>query len=231
VQLFRREHRSDALPRRPGGRLALPVIALSLSACLLLTLVGYVLWPNWPSSGALDAPSLPIVVAGETFKVPPAAIRVAVQRHAGRQERLDLTFQWPSLNPPDPAAKMVGDRLFVTIAVAASLPPSERLAVIYPRYTVGEPVRRTDGLAEYGFRDGTPYQGEDLVVDAATPQRFSARCSRRTGPRTPGMCLHDRRIGEVDVSVRFPRDWLDQWRAVADGIDRLVESLTARGGR
>jgi hypothetical protein len=226
VQLFRRDHRSDTLPRRSGGRLALPVIGLSLSAGLLLALVGYVLWPDWPSSGAADAPSLPIVVAGETFNIPPAAIRTPVQRHAGRQERLDLAFQWPSLSPPDPAARLIGDRLFVTIAVAASLPPSERLTVIYPRYTAGEPVHRPDGLTEYGFRDGTPYQGEDLVVDAATPQRFSARCSRRTGPRTPGICLHDRRIGDVDLSVRFPRDWLDQWRGVADGIDRLVERLT-----
>jgi hypothetical protein len=226
VQLFRRDIRRHALPRRSGARLALPLVALSLSACLLLALVGYVLWPSWPSSTALDAPSLPIVVGSETFNVPPAAIRTPVQRRAGRQERLDLAFQWPSLSPPDPAAKLIGDRLFVTVAVAASLPPAERLAVIYPRYTSGEPVRRPDGLAEYGFRDGTPYQGEDLIVDPAAPQRFSARCSRRTGPRTPGTCLHDRRIGDVDVSVRFPRDWLDQWRVVADSIDRLIESLT-----
>jgi hypothetical protein len=227
VHLFRRD--TPLLSHHAGGLSVLPVVVLSLSAGLLLPLVGYVLWPSWPSAAAPDVPSIPIVVGSETFNVPPAAIRTSVQRHAGRQDRIDLTFQWPSLNPPDPAAKLVGDRLFVTIAVAQSLPPSDRLSVIYPRYAAGEAARRPDGLLEYAFRDGTPYQGEDLLADAAAPQRFAARCSRRTGPRTPGMCLHDRRIGDVDVSVRFPRDWLDQWRSVADGIDRLVDRLTSHG--
>ena len=36
------------------------------------------------------------------------------------------------------------------------------------------------------------------------------------------MCLHERRIGGADITVRFPRDWLDDWAAVADGIDRLI---------
>jgi hypothetical protein len=36
------------------------------------------------------------------------------------------------------------------------------------------------------------------------------------------MCLHERRIGGADVTVRFPRAWLDDWWSVADGIDRLI---------
>jgi hypothetical protein len=213
-------------------RLVLPIVAMSLSAALLLGLVAYVLWPTWPVSTAPDAPSLPIVVAGELFNVPPNAIRTAVQRHAGQQERVDLAFEWPSLTPPEPAAKPGNsERLFVTISAATALPPSERVATIYPRYTAGAPTLRTDGLSEVGFRDGTPYQGEDLVADPAAPQRFAARCSRRTGPRTPGICLHDRRIGGADVTVRFPRDWLEDWRAVADGVDRLIERLSASRDR
>lgn len=203
-----------------------------VSACLLLGLVAYMLWPRWPTPAAVDAPSLPIVVAGEVFNVPPAAVRTPVQRHAGQQERIDLAFQWPSLAPPAPADKPAGDRLFVTIAAAAGIPPSERVTGIYPRYyTAGEATTRSDGLAEYSFRDGTPYQGEDLVVDAQAPHHFSARCSRRTGPRTPGICLLDRRIGGADLSVRFPRDWLEQWRAVAEAVDRLVEMLTGPHAR
>lgn len=230
MNLFRRRP-ARAAADRPGVRLVLPLVGLAVTAGLLLGLVAYVLWPTWPAPAAVDAPSLPIVIAGEIFNVPPAAVRTAAQRHAGQQERVDLAFQWPSLTPPDPAAKAVGDRLFVTIAAAAAIPPSERLTVIYPRYTAGAPTVRTDGLAEHAFRDGSPYQGEDLVVDAADPQRFAARCSRRTGPRTPGICLYDRRIGGADLSVRFPRDWLDQWRAVADGIDRLVERLAGPRAR
>ena len=44
-------------------------------------------------------------VGGVTFNVPPAAIRVPVQRQPGAQARIDLTFLWPSLTPPDPAIK------------------------------------------------------------------------------------------------------------------------------
>jgi hypothetical protein len=36
------------------------------------------------------------------------------------------------------------------------------------------------------------------------------------------MCLHERRIGGADVTLRFPREWLSDWRAVADGLDRLI---------
>jgi hypothetical protein len=205
----------------------LSLIILFMLAILVLAGVAYVLWPRWPAPPvAIDAPTLPIVVANEIFNVPPAAIRIAVQRHAGTQERIDLAFQWPSLAPPDPAVKLIGDRLFVTIARASvMLPPNERVSTIYPRYMASEPAKGPDGLAEYAFRDGTPYQGEDLIVDAAAPERFAVRCSRRTGPRTPGMCLLDRRIGAADLTVRFPRDWLDQWREVTTGIDRLIADM------
>ena len=66
--------------------------------------VAYVLWPRWPDAPvALDAPSLPIVVAGVAFNIEPAAIRMPVQRRPGTQERVDLAYLWPSLVPPDPA--------------------------------------------------------------------------------------------------------------------------------
>ena len=44
------------------------------------------------------------------------------------------------------------------------------------------------------------------------PERFLLRCTRRTAS-TPAMCLHERRIGGADVTVRFPRVWLDDWRS------------------
>ena len=174
--------------RAAGGLLALPLILLFALAFLALAYVGYVLWPRWPAaSPAANAPALPIVVAGASFNVPPGAIRVAVQRRAGVQERIDLAFQWPSLRPPDPQAKLAGDRLFVTIAAAAgTLPPADRLKVIYPRYAATDAEPGPDGLTLYPFREGTPYQGEDLIVDAAAPENFAVRCSRERAPQTPG---------------------------------------------
>jgi hypothetical protein len=74
------------------------------------------------------------------------------------------------------------------------------------------------------WRDDTPYQGEDLIYDAEGPS-FLARCTRdRAGP-TPGTCLYERRIGAADVVVRFPREWLGDWRMVAGTLDRLIASV------
>ena len=76
------------------------------------------------------------------------------------------------------------------------------------------------------FRDGTPYQGEDLIYDAEAPG-FLVRCTRNGAGPTPGTCLYERRIEAADLVVRFPRDWLGDWRAVADNIERLIASLRA----
>ena len=74
------------------------------------------------------------------------------------------------------------------------------------------------------FRDGTPYQGEDLIYDDPAPS-FFVRCTRNRAGPVPGICLYERRIDAADVVVRFPRDWLRDWRMVADNLDRLIASL------
>ncbi len=76
------------------------------------------------------------------------------------------------------------------------------------------------------FRDGTPYQGEDLFYDAATPERFLVRCTRTAAAPTPGQlparAAHRRRRPDA---CAFRAHWLDDWREVAAGIDRLIASL------
>src|SRR5947209_5172759 len=113
-------------------------------------------------------------------------------------------------------------RLYRLRAVAAlagnAMPPTERVKTIYPRYATVEPVAGPDGLAVLAFREGTPYQGEDLAYDGAEPDRFLVRCSRNGAGPTPGTCLYERRIAAADLVVRFPRDLLNDWRMVASGI-------------
>ncbi|MDP2411024.1 MAG: hypothetical protein Q8M26_12160 [Pseudolabrys sp.] len=226
--------RQQPRKRRAGtGPLTAPVLLFAAVAVTAAVFVAYVLWPRWPEPPvARDAPSVPVMVGDIAFSIEPAAIRQKVQRRPGTQDRIDLAYLWPSLLPPDPARKpTVGapvdpnERLFVTIQVAdGTLPLGERLATIYPRYWAAEPVNGPDGLTVRAFRDGTPYQGEELAYEQAAPEHFLARCSRK-GVTNSGSCLLERRIGNADLTVRFPRDWLSDWKSVAGGIDRLIARL------
>ena len=118
------------------------------------------------------------------------------------------------------------DRLFITIEPqSAALPPSERVRTIYPRYLAETQFDGPDGLKVIPFNEGTPYQSEDLFFDPAAQPGFVARCSRPGAAGTPGMCLYERRIESADLTVRFPSEWLTGWRAVNDGIAKLIGTL------
>jgi len=228
--------RAPGNPRRKARRLwLLPSVLLTALLLLAGGVMTYLLWPLWPEAVPADAPALPITVSGVTFNVPPGAIRAAVQRRPGAQERIDLTFQWPSLDPPPRAVKGApvpapGERLFVTIARDdGKLPPEERLKTVYPRYLAASTAKGEDGLVTQAFREESPYKDEDLIYQAAAPERFFARCTRTSGPR-PGMCLHERRIGSADLTFRFPRDWLTEWGDISENIERLIAQLRPTAG-
>jgi hypothetical protein len=244
--MSRLEH-ERGLPGRPRGRslrpLILPPLALAAFSLTAAAYIAYVLWPRWPSpANDPNAPALPVIIAGVTFNVPAAAIRAPVQRRAGSHDRIDLSFLWPSLEPPEPNGKpalpqaeglappsQMFERIFLTISAGGgSLPPTERVFTIYPRYTAAESSPGPGGLVVLPFRNGTPYQGEDLIYDAEAPG-FLVRCSRSVGP-TPGTCLYERWIDAATIVARFPRDWLADWRAVAGNIDRLIASLRPSRG-
>jgi hypothetical protein len=79
-------------------------------------------------------------------------------------------------------------------------------------------------LTVRAFREDTPYRGEELVFDSEKPAHFLARCAKR-GAVGPGNCLLDRRIGDADITIRFSRDWLSDWRKVADAVDALMARI------
>jgi hypothetical protein len=108
--------------------------------------------------------------------------------------------------------------------LGAVLPPAERLRNIYPRYIEAQATAGADGLAILPFRAGTPYEGEDLIYLAANPEQFFARCTRQLGA-VPGTCIHERALDAAEITLRFPREWLDDWRSVAAGFNRLVAQL------
>jgi hypothetical protein len=228
--------------RRHRRSLMMPIILASAVAVGAIALVAYLLWPTWGTDAASDPARLPVSIGATLFNVPPMAIRMKIQRHTGPQERVDLNFEFPSLSVPEgpkhvsadtveDAAVQPIDRIFLSISAHHdAMAPDVRLNTIYPRYldqaATSSQEGLQDGLTARAFRDGTPYSNEDLFV-ADTPH-LDARCTR--DGETPGMCLSERRIGGADLTFRFPRRWLAQWRDVADAMDRLTVQLRGPKG-
>lgn len=213
-----------------------PIVLGGMAAVGAIALVAYLLWPTWGRNGANTPDRLPVSIGGTLFNVPTPAIRMKIQRHSGPQERIDLDFLYPSLEPPG-APKHVtadtveealqpNDRIFLSIAAHHdALAPEQRTATIYPRYLDPSATSPQDGLTMRPFRGDTPYGTEDFF-SAANPQ-LTARCTRDAA--TPGMCLSERRVGGADLTFRFPRKWLSRWREVAEAMDKLTAQL--RGPR
>jgi hypothetical protein len=230
------QHIARGSRERPRSHM-IPIMLGCALAAGAIALVAYLLWPTWGPDASNGPARLPVSIGATIFNVPTAAIRMKIQRHSGPQERIDLSFSFPSLEPSD-APKHVSadaveepaqpvDRIFLSIAAHHdTLAPETRVRTIYPRYLEQASTAGEDGLTLRAFRDSTPYSGEDLFF-ANTPS-ITARCTRDAA--TPGMCLSERRIHDADLTFRFPRSWLAQWRDVANAMDRLTVQLHGPGG-
>jgi hypothetical protein len=215
----------------------IPIVLGCAMAAGAIALVAYLLWPTWGADASSAPARLPVSIGSTLFNVPTEAIRMKIQRHSGPQERVDLSFSFPSLAPAEAPKHLSADtveeavqpidRIFLSIAAHHdTLAPDMRVRTIYPRYLDQASTPGEDGLTMRAFRDGTPYGGEDLFF-ANTPN-ITARCTREA--TTPGMCLSERRIDGADLTFRFPRSWLSQWRDVADAMDRLTLQMKGPKG-
>jgi hypothetical protein len=226
--------------RRKKASHMLPIAAGCLAGIAGIALVTYLLWPTSRIASGIDPARLPVSVGSTPFNVPLASIRIKAQRRTGQQERIDLAFLYPSLAPPPekPAHATVEsvleneappdiDRIFVSLlSHRDAMAPEERVKTVYPRYVEGTP-QNADGLSQQSFRSETPYRSEDLF--AASEPAFVARCTRDAA--TPGMCMSERRIGGADLTFRFPRAWLVQWRNVATAMDDITIRLRSSNSR
>src|SRR5258707_7068077 len=69
------QERGRHLRRRQSGKsqLLLPFVVFAAVAFTAFVYIGYVLWPRWPTP-RLDAPALPITLAGVGLHPPPGAL-------------------------------------------------------------------------------------------------------------------------------------------------------------
>jgi hypothetical protein len=198
-----------------GARMGFVCVAGAIAIGVPLTLYQF----RPAAQAAVVAAPLGITVAGVTFSVPPEAIRDAAQRVAGAQDRLDLWFGWPDLGVPTAGT----NRLFITIASEnQTLPAAARLKSIYPHFAEAPSPSGFEGLLSRRFRDGTPYQHEEALYDAAHPDDFIARCNQ-TSNGTTATCLYERKVDDATLTFRFSREWLADWRSVRAATDRLLQ--------
>ena len=227
------QHLARDTRKDPRSHMLLIMVAATITAGAI-ALVAYLLWPTWGDASS-GPERLPVSVGDTLFNVPTTAIRRKIQRHTGPQERVDLGFSFPSLEAPEAPKHVSADtveekvqpieRIFLSISAHHdTLAPDTRVRTIYPRYLEQASTPVDDALTMRAFRDASPYANEDLFV--ASAPNLSARCTR--DGVTPGMCLSERRIDGADLTFRFPRSWLAQWRDVANAMDRLAMQL--RGG-
>src|SRR6201996_2515029 len=145
-----------------------PIVLGAVLTTSAIAVVAYLLWPTWGVVPATGPDRLPVSVGDTLFNVPTSAVRMKIQRHSGPQERVDLFFDFPSLQPPDTSKHVSAeqidempqpiDRIFVSLSAHHdAMAPEIRLRTIYPRYLAPETMNVQDGLTMRSFRAGTPY--------------------------------------------------------------------------
>lgn len=149
----------------------------------------------------------------------PLAAEEAALHGTGASGRQTLRLPWREFGGD--AGAHTGEPVFITALPAdASLAPAERPSVLYARFVAAEARSAPGGLIRRRFRDGTPFEGEDLVVAAPDGRAFWARCAT-SGSRNDGAsCLTEMRFGDTDVQVRFSPALLPRWELLASGVQR-----------
>src|SRR5436190_18164009 len=119
------QHIARGSRERSRGHMIPIVLGCALTAGAM-ALVAYMLWPTWGADASSSPARLPVSIGATLFNVPTMAIRMKIQRHSGPQERVDLSFAFPSLEASD-APKHVSadtveetaqpiDRIFLSIS-------------------------------------------------------------------------------------------------------------------
>jgi len=203
-----RVRRVDALVGWFGAGLAL-TCALAVGAGTL-----------WVKPGREVLADVTIRVGDADVAVPSSWLRTAGV--AGPVERLDLIIPLPAL--VEGGAQEDGP-VFVTLSRPnGSMDPADRTALLYARFLSAEATPSVaDGLIRREFRPGTPYVGEDLLLSVPDGRAFSARCFKAAiAAKMKAACVAAFRANGLDVQIRFAPGVLPYWRALMQGLHRLV---------
>ncbi|MGL4439298.1 MAG: hypothetical protein ACRCUE_08510 [Bosea sp. (in: a-proteobacteria)] len=134
-----------------------------------------------------------------------------------------LRVTWPELN-----AAIAGDKAEVHITIgpaSASTDPKAQFNTLARFLTQGA-WSNPGGLMVRNFKKGSPFEQEELFMSMPDGAAFFARCTADIGAtKLDEGCRAVLKHGGFDIALRFPREALGDWQALADGVRRLVDGF------
>lgn len=109
-----------------------------------------------------------------------------------------------------------------------AMAPSERPRALYARFLSAEASTAPGGLIRRRFREGTPYEGEALLIAPPHGRAFSARCPEARSGSVEPTCFAEFRHADLDAQVQIPLRDIEQWERVASFVRTLALSAPGR---
>jgi hypothetical protein len=218
---------------------------IPLAAGLVILALGafFLLYDLRPGAGLFrnvsptaNAGAVRVSVRGVRFTIPGNYLDARSSRRGGDLDVMTLSALLPDMrgysagesslflnNAPDsPVVHLIlrGD--------TNGLTPADRLQRIYRPYMADPKGTAAQfGLTHYVFRDGTGYERNDLYAGDGGSGPSLFLCERPAQDLPSPNCLAiDRPVASgVTLSYRFKLAQLSGWRAISQGVDRLIGSF------
>lgn len=227
---------ADFQPLRPAF---LKKVFVGFAAMVLLSagisLAGNLLGDRIAMAGHSDDPrQYEVVIGNNVLMVPGNEIRFERARHSGIAERLDVYFEWPSMQGYSAASRdtfnLTGGNPLIFLALERrimSRDMSGRLDPIYSAIIEFPGKAGPAGLMLHALRRDAGYSDEMLAIGPmGSGERFVARCL--IGPsaeQSIAPCERDIHMGDkLVLTYRFPREMLAEWKS-------LEQAIRAKAGR
>lgn len=229
------------LPQRPQpppqrqGRGGLGFVLLVSGALLLLPLGLCVIY-LWQRSGPA-AGQIQVTLGAVRLAFDARYARFLPGRAGGQLDQVDLAAHFPDFAPAgeinglSPSSDMAARhelQVFLTLTpIAKGLDPAERVSKLYARFLEEEEWSHPGGLVMRRFAAGSPFANEDLYLTPPEGKLFAARCARPASQPDglPDTCLHEFRLGGLNVQLRFSPARLADWDAMTEGARQLVARM------
>lgn len=207
-------------------------IAAAILACLCMIAAAAV-WFFQPA----ERDNRPVIAyLGETrLSIPSEYFRFEYARMGGSLSEIDLAADAKTFRPArlqtrfrKSAADPLAQNLFLTLTPAdGRVSPAERATRLYARFLQPDSWNHPGGLIMRRFKDGSPYQHEDLYIAPPEGRRFAARCPqpRKKPDGLLNICMVVIRIDGIDVRLRFAASLLSDWERLYQGARGLLHSF------